>query len=297
MGTLYPKKKVFKKFLKKMDIPFKKDILEGDHEKIADDIPQICKRSPPSSESNLQTIIKCLNTDSVLLEIEAQKNAQSHSEYIVKILAAFQVNKGIYYLELEYLIDGDMFNWIINCEPNVSDLAIAYYHIIKGLTTVHHLDWIHYDVKPDNVFIGRNLNGERIFKLGDFGLALQCPKYSKLIYARGSVEYASPEVKLCSITNSHSSDHRTDVWSLGILIFVSFVSYFPEVDHYIRSWFYTQVRKPNCIFNQLENKSGLTKHLQTALSGALEINDNDRLNSDQMFILLKKNYYHYFPSI
>ena len=40
---------------------------------------------------------------------------------------------------------------------------------------VHKLNIVHLDMKPANIFIKKSTSGELILKIGDFGLARQCP--------------------------------------------------------------------------------------------------------------------------
>lgn len=64
---------------------------------------------------------------------------------------------------------------------------------LSGLRYIHLQNIVHHDIKPSNIFIGCEKNGELYVQLGDFGLA--CPLQAKhspdsMI---GTITYAAPE--------------------------------------------------------------------------------------------------------
>lgn len=64
--------------------------------------------------------------------------------------------------------------------------------LVAGLGYIHARGIIHHDIKPSNVFIGVEANGELVVQLGDFGLA--CPlqdEHSANVI--GTPTYAAPE--------------------------------------------------------------------------------------------------------
>ncbi|KAJ3365906.1 G2-specific serine/threonine protein kinase [Allomyces arbusculus] len=72
---------------------------------------------------------------------------------------------------------------------------------------------LHRDIKPDNVF----LDAENNVKLGDFGLSTQVHGGGGQAFARtfvGTPFYMSPE-----LVNETSYDEKSDIWSLGCLIY------------------------------------------------------------------------------
>lgn len=70
---------------------------------------------------------------------------------------------------------------------------------------------LHRDIKPANVLLDSNQN----IKFGDFGLAKELSSESKLAKTNvGTPFYMSPE-----IINEKSYDERSDIWSLGCLVY------------------------------------------------------------------------------
>lgn len=91
--------------------------------------------------------------------------------------------------------------------------------IASGLAFAHDHDIIHRDIKPANVFI---LKDDRI-KLVDFGLA--CAPGEEDFEQTGTVHYMPPEQ-----IEGDPVDHRSDIYSFGILAYEVFTGKKPFLD-------------------------------------------------------------------
>ena len=89
------------------------------------------------------------------------------SPWIVDLQASFQ--EGDYlYLVMEYLPGGDFMGLLIKKDILTEDEARFYTtELILAVDSIHKLDCIHRDIKPDNILIGKDGH----IKLTDFGLA------------------------------------------------------------------------------------------------------------------------------
>jgi len=97
------------------------------------------------------------------------------------------------------------------------DLAIQ---MAEGLGEAHHHGIVHRDIKPSNIML--TTDGQA--QIMDFGLALS-PSQTKLTRTNssmGTCAYMSPEQ-----SRSEDVDHRTDIWSFGVMLFEMISGYQP----------------------------------------------------------------------
>ncbi|MCK5618477.1 MAG: serine/threonine protein kinase, partial [Candidatus Krumholzibacteria bacterium] len=92
-----------------------------------------------------------------------------------------------------------------------TSLQIAY-SLAQGLSCAHRRGIIHRDIKPGNVMI----NDEGYVKIVDFGLARLAgeTRITHSDMTLGTVAYMSPQQ-----ANGQDVDGRTDIWSLGVVLF------------------------------------------------------------------------------
>ena len=107
--------------------------------------------------------------------------SKASTPWIVELKASFQ--EGDYlYLVMEYLPGGDLMNLLIEKDILTEKEAKFYIsELILAIESIHNLDCIHRDIKPDNILIDKNGH----IKLSDFGLA----KISDKLYEKEDEKY------------------------------------------------------------------------------------------------------------
>jgi serine/threonine-protein kinase len=91
--------------------------------------------------------------------------------------------------------------------------------VARGLNAAHRLGMIHRDLKPDNIFLTTGDEGELIVKVVDFGIAKLRESASHTLTGTvlGTPAYMSAEQ--ASGMPSDELDARSDVYSLGIVVY------------------------------------------------------------------------------
>jgi serine/threonine kinase 38 len=100
--------------------------------------------------------------------VKAERNllADVHDQTVVKLFYSFQDDEFLY-LVMEYLPGGDMMTLLMRKDTLTEEVTRFYIaQTVLALETVHRHNFIHRDIKPDNLLLDR----EGHMKLTDFGL-------------------------------------------------------------------------------------------------------------------------------
>lgn len=90
--------------------------------------------------------------------------------------------------------------------------------LLEGLAFMHGRGLVHRDIKPGNVFLERREKGERL-KILDFGLAKLVVESGDLSVTRSGEVLGTPAYMAPEQATGESTDARTDVYAVGLLLF------------------------------------------------------------------------------
>ena len=152
-------------------------------------------------------------------EREAKTAASLKSAHVVQV-HDYGVEDDRPYIVME-LLQGEDLGKRLKRERRVS-LQVAsgiLMQIARGLRRAHDAGLIHRDLKPPNIFMARG-DDEEVVKILDFGIAkdtmeAKLGEGTKTGELMGSPHFMSPE----QIRSSKDIDHRSDLWSLGVILF------------------------------------------------------------------------------
>src|SRR2546426_6004502 len=123
---------------------------------------------------------------------------------------AIEEHEGQEFIDMEF-VEGTTLRELIPLADVQGALAYAI-QISEALVEAHSKGIVHRDIKPENIMVTR----EGRVKVMDFGLAKLkgTGTLTRVGLTVGTITYMSPEQAL-----GQNIDHRTDIWSLGIVLY------------------------------------------------------------------------------
>ncbi|MSQ54866.1 MAG: cyclic nucleotide-binding domain-containing protein [Betaproteobacteria bacterium] len=142
---------------------------------------------------------------------EASLAGRISHPHVVQIYDAV-VDDDTGYIVMEYVPGGTLERYAVleNLLPIAKVVEIAF-KCTRALAYAHAAGVTHRDIKPGNILFG---SGPTDIKISDFGLALQSSVETTQISGIGSPAYMSPEQ-----IRDEEVDHRTDIYSLGVVMY------------------------------------------------------------------------------
>ena len=157
---------------------------------------------------------------------EALALARLENPHIVRILDLLE-DQGQWFIVMEYIEGETLQQRLKDKHPlRLSEAFDITLQILSALQHAHSASIIHRDIKPSNILITK----DNTVKVTDFGLAkIQA---NTLVHTQhsavgGTLYYMSPE----QIRSLKETDHRTDIYSLGITIYQMITGRIPFDPH------------------------------------------------------------------
>jgi eukaryotic-like serine/threonine-protein kinase len=166
-------------------------------------------------------------------ETEARAAAMLQSKHVVEVYDYGVSPDGHPFIVMQYLA-GEPLDRRLEREGRLNpvDTARILIQVCRALARAHALGIIHRDLKPENIFLMRDQeDGTELAKVVDFGIAKvvggsgSTPEESatRTGSVLGTPYYMSPE----QARGLRSVDHRSDLWSVGVIAFRCMVGRLP----------------------------------------------------------------------
>lgn len=151
--------------------------------------------------------------------IESQASASLSHQNIAQIYDVGEEG-GVHYIVMEYLEGKTLKQYINEKGGHLSWREAANFsmQICRALEHAHSKHVVHRDIKPQNIII---TDGNKL-KVADFGIARAANNSTTVNTAVGSAHYLSPEQARGGYT-----DHRSDLYSLGVVMYEMFTGSLP----------------------------------------------------------------------
>ena len=156
-------------------------------------------------------------------EAEAKAMARLNHPNLIGVYDFGEV-AGMLYIIMEFVPGCSLFHSSHGTAIDPSEVVRIVSGICSGLAHAHDNGIIHRDIKPANILLDLGANP----KIGDFGLARPTDRQiqeGEEIF--GTPHYTAPEV----INSPHSVDHRSDIFSLGVILHELLTGRLPADDH------------------------------------------------------------------
>lgn len=165
--------------------------------------------------------------DKVKREINILKKC-SHP-HIIRLYEVIDTPTDIFVV-MEYVSNGELFDYIVSKGRLVPDEARHFFHqIVAGVEYCHFHSIVHRDLKPENLL----LDADNTLKIADFGLSNTMRDGDFLRTSCGSPNYAAPEV----ISGNLYAGPEVDVWSCGVILYALLCGSLPFDDESIPNLF------------------------------------------------------------
>ena len=216
---------------------------------------------------------KLTKEDEIALKDEIDVLNELKHEHIIRLYDVYE-EPSYYYLVTEQMKGGELFDRIVSKsfynEKEARDVCAI---LFESLGYCHSKSVAHRDLKPENLLLQSEDNDSAI-KIADFGFAKRVLTPNSLTTQCGTPGYVAPE-----ILEGVAYDTKSDMWSLGVIIYILLGGYPPFIEQNQRELF-RKIRKGQYEFHD-EYWGGVSKDAKNLISSLLTVDPAKRLSAKE----------------
>ena len=209
---------------------------------------------------------------------EARAAVKIRSEHVARVIDVGNLETGAPYMVMEYLEGSDLSARLKSDGPLPIQQAVEFVlHACDAVAEAHGYGIIHRDLKPSNLFVITRPDGTEAVKVLDFGISKTKGAADKGMTSThqmmGSPFYMSPE----QMRSARGVDHRTDIWSLGVILFELLTGTYPFDGDTIPDLFANIINTPARLLRQV--RPDAPQGLEAVISRCLQKDPDQRFTN------------------
>jgi eukaryotic-like serine/threonine-protein kinase len=207
--------------------------------------------APVRRQVALKVIKPGMDTKAVIARFEAERQVLALLDHpnIAKVFDAGATSEGRPYFVMELVRGIRITEYCVQSRMTIPQRLCLFVQVCQAIQHAHQKGIIHRDIKPSNVLVTMH-DGVPVAKVIDFGIAkatqgrlIEHTLHTEIDQIMGTPAYISPEQTQPTQT---MIDTRSDVYSLGVLLYELLTSHTPFDAHELAALSIEQLRERIC---------------------------------------------------
>ena len=205
------------------------------------------------------------------LEYQANRDLQECPYIVRPIYVAAQKYAGGYLIFMHEYQQEDALEYLQKYWIHINTVKAIIRNVCVALAYMHELDYVHRDVKLDNIFLGDGEIPEAF--LGDLGFAEQLEGESFTEEWPSTRPYAAPELLKCEPYGK-----PVDMWAVGVCLYALLTRHYPFGAWEKKNAALRQAYEENAIAGWYDLE-GIPEEAHRLVTGLLEVDPSQRMTA------------------